>query len=164
MSHQNLNLYAVLLLARANKDPRLLSQILTSCLAAWQFHGLKVSGSGLLFWRRGIKKWLSWAGWHFSFLEGEVWTRKATVKLYGRTVHPPHSSMNGRHSERPPRCAAINLNSGFSGLVLWRRGSRGQLGGWVAVALLSWHCVFALYEVGGGRMEIPLRQLDRWVF
>jgi hypothetical protein len=49
MSHQNLNLYAVLLLARANKDPRLLSQILTSCLAAWQFYGLKVSGSGLLF-------------------------------------------------------------------------------------------------------------------
>ena len=47
---------------------------------------------------------------------------------HGRTVHPPHSSMNGCHSGWPPGRDAIYL-SVDSGLVLWRRGGRGPLRG-----------------------------------
>ena len=45
---------------------------------------------------------------------------------HGWTVLRPHSSMNGRHSEPPPRRDAIYF---ISGLVWWRRGGHGRLGG-----------------------------------
>ena len=76
-------------------------------------------------------------------------------KARGQTILLPHSSMDGRHSERPPRRDAVHLISGLSGLVLWRRGGRGRLGG-VAAALLSWRRVFALYEV------VRLKQTINW--
>ena len=63
--------------------------------------------------------------------------------------------MDGRHSERPPRRDAIYF---VSGLVWWRRGGRWRLGGLVAVALLSWHRVSALYEVG--YWKYPVNQPD----
>jgi len=107
---------------------------------------------------------LKWAGEHFHFPGIEFWTRKPTIKIPHSTrqpwwtVHRPHSSMNGRHSEQPLRCAATYLVGGLSGLVWWRRGGRGRLGGWVAVALLSPARVFALYGVE--YWKYPLNQPD----
>ena len=72
--------------------------------------------------------------------------------------HRPHSSMNGRHSERPLRRAATYLVGRLSGLVWCRRGSRGRLGGRVAVALLSPAHVFALYGVE--YWKYPVNQPD----
>ena len=41
------------------------------------------------------------------------------------TVRPPHSSMNGRHSERPPWCNTIYIIGELGEMVLWRRGGSG---------------------------------------
>jgi len=68
---------------------------------------------------------------------------KATMgKPTTRLIHLWTAAIQSGHHD------AIYLVGGLGGLVWWRRGGRGRLGGWVAVALLSWHRVFALYEVG----------------
>jgi hypothetical protein len=44
--------------------------------------------------------------------------------------HPPtYSSMNGRHSEQPPKRASIYIIGGLSRMVLWQRGGCGLLRG-----------------------------------
>jgi hypothetical protein len=67
---------------------------------------------------------------------------------HGRTVHPPHSSMNGRHTERLPRRNLLHQQTQRTCLVAAQRSSAAR--GLRLVTLLLWHRVFALYEVGYG--------------
>jgi len=53
-----------------------------------------------------------------SFGPEKQWPKLPTRQgNHGRTIHPPHSSMDGCHSERPPRRDAIYFISVLGGLL-----------------------------------------------
>jgi len=109
-----------------------------------------------------------WIPWFLGNGPQEEWSfgcRTCFWESNGQKLHTPqgkrqpwsHRPTASFIYERPPFRAAAATQPTF-GLVLWRRGGRRRLGGWVAVALLSSHRVFALYEVG--EWEYPFNQLD----
>ena len=90
--------------------------------------------------------------------------RKRTLVSHSKTrqswwtVRPPHSSMNGRHSERPPQHDAINITGGLGGMVLWRRCGCGRRRSWVEAALRQPPLQFTVYL--GRIWKYPINQRE----